>query len=107
LSGSFFFYGPTVNVTDMTLPTYNVSTPINSTSLYPTLLFTVGGEVNTTLTTSLVQTVAPNTVQITISERDFGLLEAQINVVYTGVFLMIQYAASAKTIQLSYYCTFI
>ena len=104
LAASFFFYGPTINITDPAIPYYPNATVVSSTFMNPMRLYAFGSIINTPLLLSTVQTVAPNTVQVYLVPTEFAQLQYQIDNTYTGAFLLANYGPANTTIKATYFC---
>ena len=89
--------------TTTTVPVYNNPTPINTTALYPAIIY--GASTNVTLSSSTVLTIASNVLQITLGSTDF---QAIIGVVYASFVpyapLSLKYGLNGSSVGLSSYC---
>ena len=88
---------------DTTVPVYNTPTPINTTVLYPAIIY--GASTNVTLSSSTVLTIASNVLQITLGSTDF---QAIIGVVHASFVpyapLSLKYGVNGSSTGLTSYC---
>ena len=105
INGSFFFYGPTITLFDPSLPQYPNATVISETALAPARFFAYDSVVNISLVATTVQSQSDGGLLITIAPAEFAMLQAQIDVTYTGTFGLLQYGTGGTIVKLSYFCS--
>ena len=103
-SGSFFFYGGTINLTlsSATAALYN-STLIANTFLAPASIASRAGDVYLALTMSTVTTLSSTVVQILISNAEYTSLQTQIFAT-TFTPLTLTYGSNDTQAVLTLYC---